>query len=512
MLALAPRAAPSATHRTREILMNRFATLALAVLISARPAAAARAARVPPPVSPGAMIAFTPLEAYPFDEGRTVARLGERPGAVYLFGDREPIGRLLAAARAIDAETVRLSPRGDLVAFSGWLGDRAREGVYGVFVADTSGAILASFPGVAAYRWNDAGTRLALAYSRADSGQLVGIEGLTLWSAGDGAKRSFRLWPAAIGWGERDTLYLGFPNRVDALEPRKLRVVKTAHRSVDVSPDGRFSLVRQGTGGYGLVDDVSGLESFGCLLDRLGATGSVTVLRAEWVRRPGVAHALCVSLAAQSWSPAPLPRLSMGWLTALCDARSLDPLLAARGVLVGVTCDRGGLVVLRGDDNLGLVDARPALGAAERASAARARPSARLRVETYVLSDSRSQPPRRRTARRIVPVAPDDWIPVDLPAPRRCARAVRVERVASAGRIRVSYDRSTLVVVRIGGRSVAAADTASGEVTVMAEGVVFRPLPAVERLDPRLPRWESQMPAWRRAPPPAMEIRLAAEP
>jgi hypothetical protein len=218
-------------------------------------------------------------------------------------------------------------------------------------VADTAGRTIAVFPDAGPFAWNANGTLLALMYSHEDTRTepreetVATADSLIVWQRSTGRTRRFSVKPTTFEWA-RDTLFLGYPGRVEAISPMTGTVTPTAHRWAMVSPDGMYSLIRDEVRaeGFRCIEENTEIEVSSCALDQL-RVGTTYVPESFWISGPDFAHALCVSACADHYSA---PGQS-NCKSAIVDARSLDVLQSLPGKVVATTSDGTQLVMLRGD-------------------------------------------------------------------------------------------------------------------------------------------------------------------
>lgn len=322
--------------------MSPSASLAI-VILATSPATAA------PPGTPVA--AFTSQQIWGGDDGRTIAGLGLRSQAVYLFRSSSNRPSLLVVPPVCCLYEAALSPQGDLVAYSMIRSDARRVGAddsgWSVLLVDTTGREIAVLPRARQFRWSRDGERLAVLYAHHDTNWKWTPEGIGIWQRADGARYRLGHAPEDIRWGEGDTLYLGYSDRVDALDLARKRVSRTIHRGADVSPDDRFS-VRHGIPGVRnmwLFDDRVGFDLQHCALYRHGSAAPVMGFEPFWVRSGAAGHLLCM-VAGEAWSS---PPGQIGLRTGLFDPRTLDMVAWFPGKPIGPTADQLGVIVLRGD-------------------------------------------------------------------------------------------------------------------------------------------------------------------
>ncbi len=299
-----------------------------------------------------------------------------------------------------------LSPAGDRIGYLAFGADppvtAEQRAATGVRVVDGSGSQIAWFPSCYAPRWSRDGKRLAM------------IEGAYPESIGwlrpvavrvvdrSGRSRTFDCRPRSMAWGNGDTLFLEYEDRVDALDVRRSRSWRTAHVGCQVSPDGRFSFGSQEGLGFPRVrENPGGLELGPCLFSRLGTDWDGPVFAPFWIRSAARGHLLCLSISPSYQSP----RGQAGVRTVVVDPGTMEILHELTGKIVRPTNDHRSVVLLRGD-TLALVDlpeweqepARPVIG--------------RIRLQVYAWGGwARSgQSTSHLVSDSIYVVRPGDWL------------------------------------------------------------------------------------------------------
>jgi hypothetical protein len=375
--------------------------------------------------------AFTAFQVWDTDSGDTWRRLGLQMTGWYLIQDNPHRLRFIPVRNVWGVSRALLAPAGDLVAYASF-GVNGAKGSQ-VTVADTSGQVAANFPGAERFAWDATGQSLALLYSHEDirtdfRGEKQGAaDSVVIWRRSDSRKRSFLKGPMTFEWGG-DTLFLGYPNSVEALDSKTGEIRRTSHRWAVISPDGRYSLLKDElqAEGFRCIEEKNGIEVSGCVRELL-EFGSYFA-EPFWVSGRGASHLLCVS-ACSSHSSVPMSHCG----SVIVDTRSLEVLQSIAGKVIAPSCDGKALIVLRGD-TIKLVTLGPWKRAREDG------PMVRVRVELqgWGGGESLSGHPAPRPAKqtRFYDVRVGDWIPMSLGS---CDKFFHVEKVLGGDSISVRF-------------------------------------------------------------------------
>ncbi len=442
--------------------MHQFARIvALIALFSRCAISTSRAESAPPgPPSLGGrsqrISAFTGFQVWGIDDGRTVKKLGLELKALYVLRDRPhrlstiPYGDSWGVGRA------DISPTGDAVAY-GMFGVGNRDSGQ-VIVADTAGRIIATFPRAVSFRWNGDGTLLAVGYSHEDvrtgyddlGERRAQGDSVVIWRRSDRRSRSYRLTPMTMEWGGRDTLYLGYPGRVDALDSRTGKVAPTSHHWAAVSPDAEYSLLRDEvqSSGFRCIEETTGLQVSGCLLQGIGFHVSSTdnyLSEPFWIRTPGAEHLLCVSACQGYWGTAG----QTSCRSAILNPRTLEVVQSFSGKVVAQANDGRSLVVLRGD-SLSFLDVNPTEKRPKHG------PAVSVKVEVQEWGGEPYYPPPPSPPKRTwtYEVSEGDWLPSHT-YEGSCDKVFQVKQVLGRDSVLVSVPakaftdgRTTAIITR----------------------------------------------------------------
>lgn len=457
-------------------------------------------------------IAFTDQGIATLDGGWTIGRLGMKPGRIYLIGSKRPYGDIMALPPRFFPVTVELSAPGDLVAFSGVMGESQLDRVSGVTVADTIGRILASFPGTVSHAWNRSGSELAVAYSPGDSGQIGIGGGILLWERSGQTTRTLPHWADAMAWGAGDTLFTSRNGDVMAVDVRSGRGYRSRHRSVLVSPDGRYSLVLPAPGQAPRVwDDILGEDLLGCSVDaiesaltdggRVGegsSPGGIIVFASKpgirpaeplrykkallaslskpfWIQATGAGHILCVTAGQPELGRRGRQSVPRSF-TLVIDVESATVLRTIEGRAIGMTADQKGILVLRRDDNLSIEEIVPlvAVEARSRTPNFSSSPTASMTIETVRVDRWRRFEDRVRVSGTTRHIRRHDRIPGFLPSDALCDRPFRILEVSGSGVVRVAFDATRFRVNEGNGATAKVGGKTRAELSVGHGGAVLK--------------------------------------
>lgn len=418
----------------------------------------------------------------------------------------------LALPESLRARFATLSPRGDLVAFSGKTGtiDRFQE----VTVVDTSGAIAATFRGGERYAWSPSGKRLAVGYSTADSGALVAPYGIWVWDADSRQTTKFQRSADEFRWDGDETLLIDRYWGQTALSVTAGRVSTLKRPGINLSPDRRFSMGRDRWGTVRVWDDRTAEERFACCWATLAVPrlqesrqGEIPSLSTEyaskgsrlerprgfwpqnnlsapsqafWVEASGAGHLLCVGTTSFDRAepvrdqkrfdrasgirvrPLPIP------LSVVLDMGSEEVVSIFPGAPLGMTFDRTGIVVLGEDHGLRIEPVDPIIRDAARLTAQIGRSRhGKARVETLELRRKKKLGEVRKSVRA------GQWLPGFLPDAAVCDRMFQVLDVGPDGRLRIQFPPGLFASIRVGDVYLSQTQIGQGEIVVGRDGAVF---------------------------------------
>jgi hypothetical protein len=279
------------------------------------------------------------------DDGGTLKGLGYPMMALYAV-DSSGRRTTLPIPDSCYFRSIAVSPRGDRVAyaahFAGTPATPAQRAVTGVHVVDDQGRAIERFSACWAPCWSSDGTRLAMIEGAFP--ETLGWLGTTGVRVSDlsGHTRRLNFRPLRLGWGNGDTLYLGFHDgrndqfdRVVAVDVATGRSWLTAYVGIEVSPDGRYSM----QDGWGLV-----LKERDTELHLGAALANHDRVEARWLRASPRGHLLCLSTFPYKGGSH-----QQGLRTIVLDPWKMDTLIAFDGKLVTITNDERAVVLLRGD-------------------------------------------------------------------------------------------------------------------------------------------------------------------
>ena len=302
--------------------------------------------------------AFEAGEIWDGDGAATLTRLGLPVQAIYRLDSlNQPIRLPMPKACCITGLT--LSPRGDRIAYFAYGADppvtAEDRAVTGVRVVDAAGAEIAWFPGCHAPRWSVDGSRLAMIEGKYPPEVSTTFDPSVGWLEPvavrvvdrSGRSRTFPHQPRRLSWGNGDTLFLEYEDRVEALDVAHSRTWPTTHVGCEVSPDGRYSFRYQGSFGFfRLSDDAAGLGLGRCVLSKFGfETDNPPMLIPFWIRSTTRTHLLCLSVTPTQQSPPG----QAGVRTVVLDPGTMEFVHEIPGKLVTPTNDHRAVVLLRGD-------------------------------------------------------------------------------------------------------------------------------------------------------------------
>jgi hypothetical protein len=292
--------------------------------------------------------AFTASQYWATDNGGSVARLGWPQQAVLLVRASSRRPTFMSVPGGCSIYEAALSPDRDRIAYSriDWGADRFGNDPshWGVTVADTAGREVASFPGACRFRWSPDGARLALAIAHHDTNWSWTAVAVEVWRRSDGARRRWNHAARDVRWGQGDTLYLMFDDRVRALDLARGRLSATRHFGPDASPDRRFSMRHYTPDGSGteLFDDRDSLNLMHCTLYKHNAA-PLGGYAPFWVS--GTAHLLCTTIG----DGGTVPLQQAGFETGVFDPLTLEMVARFPGKPIVPTADGRAVVVVRGD-------------------------------------------------------------------------------------------------------------------------------------------------------------------
>lgn len=421
---------PSMMRATRRLLVALSLALAMTPNACAERSSDSRYRRV---------AVFEAHDIWDGDSGSTMARLGLPQQAVYRL---DSLGRpvKLSKPEACCIAGLTLSPAGDRIACLAYGADPPvtpeQRAATGVRVADVSGSRIAWFPGCYAPCRPRDGERVAM------------IEGASPESIGwlnpiavriverSGRSQTFGFQPRSIAWGNGETLFLEYEDRVDALDVGRSRSWRTAHLGCQISPDGWFSFGYRGLPQFLRVrENPGGLELGSCLLSILGSDRERPLLAPFWIRSSAGGHLLCLSISPSFQSPPGQAAVR----TVVVDPRTMEVLHELPGKLVSPTNDHRSLVLLRGD-TLAPVDlpkwepepSRPVFG--------------RIRLQIYGWgSGALSGRPRSQLVSDSIHVVRDgDWLSSSRAYIGDCVKFIRVLRAPDPGHVELEIVPSML--------------------------------------------------------------------
>jgi len=331
------------------------------------------------------------------DNGETMTRLGFPQQGIYRL---DSLSRRTELPLPIPCcvSGVRVSPSGDrfAVVFQGADPPVTPEqrAVTGVQVLDLGGRELAWFPRCYAPQWSADGSRLAMIDGQfGDTGWLTPTGIRVVDRSGD--TRRFAHRPDALAWGNGDTLFLQYEDRVEGLDIERSTSWRSDHAGCEVSPDGQYSFRLTWPSSIRVRERATGQEIGSCIRSQLIAAPEPYVFAPFWIRSSARGHLLCLTVTPSDRSPI----RQEGIRTVVFDPRRMEVVHEIAGKLVRPTHDHHSLVVLRGD-TLAMVDlpawepepARTAIG--------------RIRVRTYAWGG----PQPKLINDSVATVAAGDWL------------------------------------------------------------------------------------------------------
>ena len=291
-------------------------------------------------------LAYTPGATWGPSGGGITSRLGVTPAAIYLIDPSSALGgpgRLVGDPRRYWSFDSRVSPRGNLIAFSGRTGEYASmegAGGEGVGVMDLNGRVLTFIYGGSTFAWSPGGRWLAVVVNKHISSRST--PGLALWNARTHSDRRFHEHPSRVGWVSEDALLLQLEDQVDVLNPQTGSRTRTPHHGTVVSPDGLYSMW-PGEGGENtkVIDDATGEDITSRLFGPMERKGLRQIRSAFWIRGDGAEHLMCVSGSDNVYGEHPRCR------TGIVDAATGEMIVVFPGEAIGPTADGRTTVVLR---------------------------------------------------------------------------------------------------------------------------------------------------------------------
>jgi hypothetical protein len=310
---------------------------------------------------------FIGLDVWDGDNGSTVTRTGLEHQAVYRF-DSLAHRVALPMGGACCLWGFAPSPTDGRVAFGTYGADppvtEEQRAVTGVKVIESDGSPVAWFAGSHSPCWSRDGTRLAMVDSRAGAdGRREPVAVRIVDRSGRSETHSFQ--PQRIAWGNGDTLFLEFEDRVEALAVTRAKSWRTGYAGCQVSADGRFSFRYRGQFmPFRVRREAGGVELGSCVQELLGIDRyDPRFLSAFWVRSEARRHLLCLSFATVSsgtvvkqangqiaiLTPGKSPPRQEGVRTVVIDPETFEVLQEIPGKVVAPANDHRSLVMLLGD-------------------------------------------------------------------------------------------------------------------------------------------------------------------
>jgi hypothetical protein len=385
------------------------------------PAMARDTRRTRTPYARGAVFAFTAQQIWCCDNSRLATALGYRTGTVYVLGADGRSRELLSNPDGLWPSEAALNRSADLVGITASGGDGIT-----ALVADTSGAIVARFPGRSRFRWSPDGSHLAL----------IGSD-LLIWSRREGNVRSIPLHPDDEAWTSAGTLMLRLRDRIVRLDWRSGDTTGTAHQAVALSPDGDFSIdaVHAGSGPR-VFDDHMHAEITACTWGDVHALGWGLSGDPFWSVSPELRHHLWINKCDERLLGMEEGKLS-GCEVALVDVQEMELMGTIPGKLIGRTADERHIVLLREDSlvvvplDVSAVPARPRVET--RAT------EARIRAVVEEWSSKGGGGRSDTVGVYVLAVKSGDWLPDWSDFGLRCDRGMRVRRVTSRDQVDIDY-------------------------------------------------------------------------
>jgi hypothetical protein len=332
------------------------------------------------------------------------------------------------------------SPAGDRVAYVTYGADPPvtpeQRAVTGVRVIDGSGREVEWFPNCYAPRWSRDGTRLAMIEGQYPEtiGRLSPVAVRVVERSGRSRAHGYQ--PRSIAWGNGDTLFLEYEDRVDALDVEGSKSWRTTYIGCEVSPDGQYSFLSQGPLGLLRVqENQGGLELGRCVLSRLGPDREPFLFGPFWIRSAARGHLLCFSMRPSNQSP-PSQASSR---TVVIDTRTMEVVNEWPGKLVRPSSDHRSLVLLRGD-TLDLVEC----------PTWRSEPPRQLigwihmQVYGWGMHERAGSPTSNLVSDSTYAVAVGDWVSSSRAHLGECGRIIRVLRAPDAAHVDVEIATSMI--------------------------------------------------------------------
>lgn len=339
-------------------IIERVALPSLVSILFVVAGSARCAGAAPRDRTPRETIAYVPGAIWgPWIESAT-AELNLDRFAIYWFDGSDAMGRIIGDRERYEADDAKAAPREALVAFVGrYAAYPSNKLVPGVAVMDTTGALVADFPGAKSYAWNRDGSRLAVIFTKellARPKSRKGRKGATaarapryrpgvvVWDRENGSVRSYAQWPSRAAWGDADSLLIQLPDRVAAIDARRGTVSPTGYRGTIVSPDARYSMWPGEAGkDTQIYHEASGVSYTDGLFGPFRSRDMGQIRSAFWVRARGANHLMCISACEGIQHPRPSCR------TEIIDVETSEKAESFVGEAIGPTADERGVVVFR---------------------------------------------------------------------------------------------------------------------------------------------------------------------
>ena len=201
---------------------------------------------------------------------------------------------------------LRVSPAGDRFAVVTQGADPPvtpeQRAVTGVQVLDLGGKELAWFPRCYAPQWSADGSRLAMIDGQfGDTGWPTPIGIRVVDRSGD--TRRFAHRPDALAWGNGDTLFLQYKDRVEGLDIERSTSWRSDYAGCQVSPDGQYSFRLTWPSSIRVRERATGQEIGSCIRSQLVAAPEPYVFAPFWIRSSVRGHLLCLTVTPSDRSP-----------------------------------------------------------------------------------------------------------------------------------------------------------------------------------------------------------------
>lgn len=411
------------------VVMSAARVVPVSILVlAAGLAAGASVPRFEPRVPLPDVAMFDAMDVWDGDAGTSVTKAGFALGAAYRF---DSVARRVALPMMKGTHVVWLwdlaaSPTDERVAYCTRGADPPGVNVQmpatGVKVVASDSSQGGWYVDCWSPRWSKDGRYLAMIETRSGAnGTREPAAVRVVDRAGRSVRHAFQ--PQQMDWGNGDTLFLEFEDRVEALDVARKESWPTAYAGCEVSDDGEYSFNYRGQfRTFRIGRRSGGVELANCVLTDLGVDVSEPrVMSPFWLRSATRGHLLCFSNVTVAtgdtvrqangqiaiMDPAKSPPGQRGVRTFVFDPKTFEVMLDLPGKVVAPTNDHRALVMLFGD-SLSRVQlpewppepVRPVLG--------------KVRVQVYEWGEREIRSTRLVTDSTVT-VAVGDWLPMFRP-------------------------------------------------------------------------------------------------